>query len=342
VDGKTYSLKDFASSKILVVIFSCNHCPLADVYEKRIKQLVTAYRGRGVAVVVISGNDPQAVVAAEYGYGDLGDTFAEMKTRAKYRNLNYPYLYDGATQAVTLKYGATNTPQVFIFDKERVLQYEGRFDNNANELQATQHDAKDAIDALLAGKPVAVPVTTPVGCVTKWAAKIPSVEADWAKFNARPVSLDLVSADQLKVLRSNSGTGRLQLVYFWATWCGACIEQFPELETMVRMYAQRPIDIVTVSLDGPGEQSEILAYLQKQHAFNKNLLLDSDTTREAVRAFGTDWAGGAPYMVLIGTNGEVLFQTKGEFNVMDVRRAIVKHFVDDHYIGQHAYWNGTF
>src|ERR1700760_968787 len=93
VDGKSHSLKDYASSKVLVVIFSCNHCPVAQMYEKRIKQLYLDYKDRGAAVVVIMGNDPGAEELSEYGYTDVGDSFEDMKARAEYRKLPYPYLY---------------------------------------------------------------------------------------------------------------------------------------------------------------------------------------------------------------------------------------------------------
>lgn len=342
VDGKTYGLKDFKSSKILVIIFSCDHCPVAQMYEQRIKKLESDFHERGVAVVVIMGNDPKAVRLSELDYTDVGDSFSEMKIRAKYRNFNYPYLYDGATQAVTFKYGPTSTPHVFIFDQERILRYEGRIDSNPREQLATKHEARSAIEALLAGKPVPVTDTPAVGCSTKWAYKVPTVDAEIAEFNERPVTLDLVSADQIKALRSNVGTGKLLLVNIWATWCGPCIEEFPELQKMVRMYGPRPIEIVTLSINNPDEKSMVLSFLQKQHAYNKNLLFNGNDAADAVKAFGTDWAGGAPYTVLIGTDGKVLYKTQGEMNVLDVRRAILKSFADDLYIGQHAYWNSTF
>src|SRR5262249_13193549 len=83
VDGKTYSLADFSDSKVLVVIFTCNHCPTAQAYEQRISQLVSDYGDKGVAVVAISPNNPAAVRLDELGYTDLGDSFEDMKIRAK-------------------------------------------------------------------------------------------------------------------------------------------------------------------------------------------------------------------------------------------------------------------
>ena len=100
VDGKTYSLADFAQSKVLFVVFTCNHCPTAQAYEGRIARLESDYRAKGVAVVAISPNNPKAVRLDELGYTDLGDSFEEMKIRAKDHNYAYPYLYDGETQAV--------------------------------------------------------------------------------------------------------------------------------------------------------------------------------------------------------------------------------------------------
>jgi thiol-disulfide isomerase/thioredoxin len=342
VDGKSHSLNDYASSKVLVVIFSCNHCPVAQMYEKRIKELYTDYKDRGVAVVVIMGNDPKAEELSEYGYTDVGDSFADMKARAAYRNFPYPYLYDGATQAVALKYGPTATPHAFIFDQQRILRYEGRIDSNQREELAKKHEARDAIDALVAGKTVAVTDTPAVGCSTKWAYKAANVDKENVHFNERPVTLDLISADQLTKLRQNAGTDKLLLVNVWATWCGPCVKEFPDLETMVRMYANRPLTIVTLSINNPDEKPLVSAFLQKQHAFNKNYLFNSDDAADAVNALGTGWKGGAPYTVLIGTKGEVLYKTQGEMNVLEVRRAILKYVADDLYLGQHAYWNSTF
>ena len=342
VDGKTHSLKDYAASKVLVVIFSCNHCPVAQMYEKRIKQLYNDYQAKGVAVVVIMGNDPKAEELSEYGYTDVGDSFADMQARAAYRHLPYPYLYDGANQSVALKYGPTATPHAFIFDQQRILRYEGRIDSNQREALVTKHEAKDAVDALLAGKPVAVSHMPAVGCSTKWAYKAANVDKETAQYNERPVTLDLISADQLRKLRENAGTDKLLLVNVWATWCGPCVAEFPELQTMVRMYANRPLSIVTLSINNPDEKSLVAAFLQKQHAFNKNFLFNSNDAADAVKVFGTGWEGGAPYTVLIGTKGEVLYQTQGAMNVLDVRRAILKNVADDLYLGQHAYWNSTF
>ena len=117
VDGKTHKLSDYAPSLILVVVFTCNHCPIAQMYEQRIGRLAADYKDRGVAVVAIQPNDPKAIRIDELDSSDISDSLAEMKLRAEYKHLQYPYLYDGDTQAVTRAYGpqAILTPALTSF-----------------------------------------------------------------------------------------------------------------------------------------------------------------------------------------------------------------------------------
>jgi thiol-disulfide isomerase/thioredoxin len=313
------------------------------MYEKRIKQLAADYKDRGVALVAINPNDPNAVHLSEMGYTDLGDSLPEMKIRAQYRQFNFPYLSDGATQAVAKKYGPTATPHVFIFDSRRILRYEGRVDSNPREELAAKHEARDALDALLAGLPVAVTDTPAVGCSTKWAYKETGAKAEIAQGEQQQVSIELASVDRLKELRKNAGTGKLLLVNFWTTWCGPCVGEFPELQKMVRMYRARALNIVTVSINAPDEKEMVLSFLKEQHAINRNLLFNGNDAADIMPAFGdTGWNGGAPFTVLIGPAGEVLYKTQGGMNALELKRAILKHLPDDHYIGQHAYWNSSF
>jgi thiol-disulfide isomerase/thioredoxin len=176
VDGRNYRLSDFADAKVLVIVFTANHCPTAQAYEDRIMKLVTDYKDKGVAVVAISPNDPLAVRLDELGYSDMGDSLEEMKLRAAERKFNFPYLYDGRTQSVSLKYGPVSTPHVFIFDKERKLQYTGAIDNNEDPSKVKKNAVRDAIDAILEGREVAVKKVKTFGCSIKWADKRKSVQ----------------------------------------------------------------------------------------------------------------------------------------------------------------------
>src|SRR4051812_7776164 len=110
VDGKTHRLSDYSSAKVLVVVFTCNHCPTAQLYEPRLKKLHDDYAGKSVALVAIQPNNPNAIRLDELGYTDVSDSLEDMKVRAAYRHFDFPYLYDGDTQVVARAYGPKATP----------------------------------------------------------------------------------------------------------------------------------------------------------------------------------------------------------------------------------------
>jgi peroxiredoxin len=338
VDGKTYRLQDFASSKVLVVVFTCVHCPTAQLYEGRIKKLADDYRERDVVLVAIQPNNPNAVRLDELGYTDLADSLPEMKIRAEYRHFNFPFLYDGDTQSVARAYGPTATPHVFVFDQDRKLRYQGRVDSSQREALAKRQDARLAIDAVLAGEAVEMEKTPTVGCSIKWAYKQASGEAEMARIAKEPVVLNPAGLDELKALRKN-GTGKVLLVDFWATWCGPCTAELPEFQKMYRMYRKRAFDLVTVSVNFPDERRGVMRFLDEQHASSKNLIFATNETYDEMAAFDPAWNAGVPYTVLIGIDGKVIYQQQGEVDPLEVRRLILANLPDDDYIGQQAYWN---
>ena len=338
VDGTIHKLSDYATARVLVIVFSCDHCPIAQMYESRIEQLYEEYKNRGVAVVVIEGNDPGATVIDELDSSDVGDTLADMKIRVRYRHLHYPYLYDGDTQAVTRAYGPQATPHVFIFDQNRRLRYEGRFDNSYRIEKVTTRDAQNAIDELLADEPVRVAHTAVFGCSTKWAEKKALVAEYNEKLDATPVAVSMIGAAGLRRLRANAGDN-YTLVDFWATWCSSCVAEFADLQDTYRMYSDRGLNLVTVSVNSPDEKSDVLNFLQKHHATSENLLLDSDDTATLQAAFDPTWQSAVPYTILLGPNGRILYKTLGSADILQLRRTILAA-VPSAYIGFNKYWEG--
>lgn len=336
IDGKTHSLADYASSPALVIVFTCNHCPIAQMYERRISQLAAEYSKRGVAVVAIQPNAPEALRVDELDCSDISDSLEEMKIRAAYKHLDYPYLYDGETQQTARAYGPQATPHVFIFDRERRLKYEGRMDDNYRIERVKSQDARAAIEAVLAGREVAAAHTGVFGCSTKWKEKeADRVEAQ-RKLDSQPVKLDLVSADGLKQLRANAG-GRLTLVSFWATWCGSCIHEFGDMETTYRMYSNRDLDFVTVAANLPEERDGVLRVLTKNHATGRNLLFDSGKTTALQTAFDAEWDSAVPYTALLGPGGKLLYRKLGSIDILELRRVILKNLPAE-YEGFSSYW----
>ena len=158
-DGKMYTLDSVQGEKGTLVIFSCNSCPWAVKWESRVASIGNAYRSRGFGVIVINSNDPTR--AAE-------DGFDEMVARAKALSYEFPYVVDSASQ-VARAFGASRTPEVFLFTDKGKLAYHGAIDDNASDANAVEAAyLKDALDALLAGEAISISDTKALGCSIKF------------------------------------------------------------------------------------------------------------------------------------------------------------------------------
>jgi peroxiredoxin len=163
VDGKMVSLADYKDAKGYIVIFDCNTCPYSKAYNDRIIALNKKYASQGFPVLTINANDPDL---------SPGDSFEAMKSQAKRKNYDFPYLLD-ETQEVARAYGATNTPHVFVLNKvnEKTLTvaYIGAIDNNSRDASAvTKKYVEEAVDAILQSKTVPTKKTKAIGCTIKW------------------------------------------------------------------------------------------------------------------------------------------------------------------------------
>ncbi len=340
-DGKNHTLADYADADILAVLFTCNHCPSAQGAEARFKKLVTDYADKGFQLVAISPNDPLSIRLNELGYAVYGDTLEDMKKHARDQAFNFPYLYDGETQAVSQAFGVTATPQIFIFDQDRVLRYVGRIDDSryGDESLVKTHEARDAIEALLAGKEPPVTRTRAHGCSTKWADKREAVVKYDAEFREKPVTLETIDAAALKKLRANEGTDKLRLINLWASWCGPCVAEMPALVATGRQFETRGFDMITISLDDAAAAPKALKLLQANHAALPRMTEDSvkaegrttnndhwtgdpDALAEIV---DPEWPGALPHTLLVAPGGEIIYRHTGEIDADELRRKIVAH-----------------
>lgn len=322
VDDRQYSLADFADAKLLLLVFTCNHCPTAQAYESRIIQLHADYKDRGVALVAINPNDDQALRLDELGYTDLGDSLDAMKLRAKDRGFEFPYLYDGDTQKAAAAYGVVATPQVFLFDQDRKLRYVGRIDD-AEVREVTRHDLRNALEALLSGKPVPVEKTRTFGCSTKWSDKRSDARASIEKWNQEPVTVSALDEAALAKIAKND-TEDLMLVNVWATWCGPCVKELPEFVTINRMYRHRKFQLVTISMDEPGDRDAVLKELKTNHVAAVNYHLAIADRDKFANQLDPQWDGPVPYTLLIAPGGKIIYRKSGEIDPLAVKRAIVE------------------
>jgi peroxiredoxin len=341
VDGKNHKLADYASAKVLAIVFESNHCPVSRMYEARIKKLNDDYRRKGVAVVAINPDDPKAVSYTELSHTDVGESLDDMKEHATFAHIDWPYLSDGDKQTVAAKFGPTSTPEVFIFDQARKLQYRGRIDDSLKESAVKSQDARNAIDALLAGQAVSVAMTPSAGCAVNWSSQAPAVKAELTKIEAEPIELSMATKEELGKLRGNP-TGKMLLINFWATWCGPCVGEFPDLQDTFRMFRGRGLAFVTVSENGPDEKTGVMEFLQKQYSTGKNMLFAEDDVYAMQADFDPKMAGAVPFTVLMSAEGDVLYQEVGELDIVKLRRAILANLPDTtDYPGDQAYWSAA-
>ncbi len=321
-DGKIYSLASFKNAKVLVIVFMCNHCPTSQAYEERVKKLTTDYATKGVAVIAINPNNPKSLRLDELGYSDVGDSYAEMKIRAKDKHFNFPYLYDGATEITSNKYGPIATPHVFIFDRERKLRYQGRIDDMENPAKTpTVKDARNAIDALLAGKPVPVEVTRVFGCSIKWAEKSNWTEKAAIQWANEPVKLDDIDAKGVAELVKNH-SDKLRFINLWATWCAPCVAEFSDLVTLNHMYRDRGVQFVTITTDDNTNRARALAFLQKKQASGINYIYTGDDKYKLMDAVDPKWKGALPYTLLVEPGGKIVYAHEGAIDFEELKKAI--------------------
>jgi len=322
IDGKTYTLNSFKNAKVLVVVFMCNHCPTSQAYEQRIIKLTSDYTSKGVALVAINPNNPNGLRLDELGYSDVGDSFDDMKVRAKDAGFNFPYLYDGETEITSDKYGPVSTPHVFVFDKDRKLRYNGRIDDMENPAK-TPHsqDARNAIDAILSGKEVPVAVTKTFGCSIKWKDKsdwIQKAAIQWAK---EPVKLDTISANGIAEIVKNH-TDKLRLINVWATWCGPCVAEFADLVTLNHTYRDRGLEFVSISADDPSRTDKALKFLVSKQASGPNYIYAGDDKYKMIDAVDPKWDGALPYTMLVDPNGKIVYAHQGAIDPEELRKII--------------------
>ncbi len=340
IDGRTHRLKDFDGPDVLMVLFTSNHCPTSHGIENRLKALRNDLRNRSFTLVAINPNHPDGLSIDELGYGEYTDSFEDMTPYAKKNGWDFPYLYDGETQQIARAYGCLATPHVFIFDKERRLRYAGRFDDSRylDDSTVKHPDARNAIEALLAGRPVPVELTNPHGCSTKWRekrAKHQAMELAWTKI---PVVLETTDVKGVAALRANP-TDNYRLFNVWATWCAPCVDEFPDIVAISRQYDMRNFEVITLSLDEEKHADRAQAFLQRQGAGltkrsqvsvdkegrKTNHYLVKDTPQDALAAaLDPEWPGPVPHTVLVAPGGRILWRHNGMIDPAAARVAIVE------------------
>ncbi|MCF8379782.1 MAG: redoxin domain-containing protein [Bacteroidales bacterium] len=338
IDGKTYTLADFKTANLLMVVFLSNHCPYSHAAETRLIPMVKEFKSQGLEVVAINPNNPESVRADELGYSKYNDSYEEMILYAKEAGFPFPYLYDGDKQMASKAYGCLATPHVFLFDKDRELRYAGRVDDSrfADPATVTSHDTRNAIEELLAGQVVTTPTTTVMGCSTKWNYKREDVSEAKTSLALVPVTILEIDAEGVAELAKNN-SDRLRLVNVWATWCSPCVAEFPDLVAISQRLGNRPFEMITISMDNPKMKEQTVEFLVKHQAVPPNALsrkLENEgrtslnyiytgaSSDAIIKALDTEWKGPLPFTVLIAPGGEIIYRQNGPVDPIELKNFI--------------------
>lgn len=339
IDGKNHKLAEYTGGKITMVLFTSNHCPTSHSIEKRLQRFWEEYQPKGVKLVAINPNHPDGLSPDELGYGEFGDSFAEMKPYAEKNKWTFDYLYDGDKQLIARAYGCLATPHVFIFDQAMKLRYAGRFDDSRfyDDTTVKSKDAQNAVDAILEGKPVPVELTKPHGCSTKWREKKTGHDAKVAAWAATPVKVETIDAAGITMLRANT-SNKLRLINVWATWCGPCVKEFPDLVAISRQFDMRDFELVTISLDEPADLPKAQEFLSKQasgmskrveasvvkEGRTTNSYLFTGTSDDLAAVLDKEMPGPIPHTILVAPGGEIVWRHTGTID----RAAAVNAILD--------------
>ncbi len=333
-------LADFSEPDVLMIYFTGTHCPVSHAQELRLQKLVTSLKDSSFGVIAINPNHNDGCRPDEFSYSKYTESFEDSKRYARDLNWTFPFLYDGEKQLTARAYGVTNTPHVFIFDKERKLRYVGRFDDSRYRDADTvkSPDAENAIRALLAGEAVKVASTKPFGCSTKWREKNGAVQADDAKWSTKKAVLETIDSEGVAKLVAN-GTNKVRLFNVWSTTCQPCVEEMPEFTKIVRRYSRRNFDFISLSLDTPenlkvaedflGKHAIVVGdklskTLKKEGRNTNNYLVTEPSIDTLVAALDPEWNGAMPYTILVNTEGKIVYRKSGTIDPLELKEEILK------------------
>jgi len=202
------------------------------------------------------------------------------------------------------------------------LRYTGKMDDSEKIERISSRDARNAIEALLAGKAVALEKTKSFGCSIKWSEKRSGVARAFERWAAEEVSVEMVDEAGVRSLVANE-SDKLRPVNLWATWCGPCVVEFPELVAINRMYRNRDFEMVTISADSPGKKDQVLSFLKKNQASCTNFLFNSENKYQLIEAVDKEWPGSIPYTLLVAPGGEIRYRSLGMIDPLELKMAIV-------------------
>lgn len=308
--GKPHALKS-PRGKLTVVAFLSARCPISNAYKDRIKAIAEDYSKQGVAFFAINASADESV--------------DEVRAHAEANNFNFIILKDEGN-VIADAYAAERTPKVYVIDAEGVLRYQGRIDNSQNPRLVKRNDLREALDELLAGKAVSIASTQALGCILKRTEELaqsktprPAVSKPMATKPAQKTTAKASAAPKVSLLKPaafaqliKQSQGKVLIVNFWATWCGPCVAEFPELVKLDQAYRGKGVRLVGITADDATDlKTKVIPFLREQKAGYENFLQDTDDPQEMVDVVMKDWPGVLPATFVYDKTGKLIWHRFG-------------------------------
>ena len=323
IDGRIYDSTEFNKSELLVIVFLSNHCRTSQIFQHRIIRLATEYRNKGLAVVAISPNDPEAILPDELSHSELGDTLPEMALRAKKLLYPFPYLYDGKTQEVAKAYGVRVTPHAFLFDKKRKLRYSGRIGDPKNPEREDRAELRIAVNSLIHGIEPAVVRGLVFGNSIKWIKDRVIAQKTRERFARESVYLKNANIRTLQFVRRNDSK-LPKLIYVWSNKDKNNRQELLQLAAIHKIYRKRGLKLVTICVDGSDFTDVAKKLLSETQSSGTNYICPGTEISPVVDLRAEEGIETTPFLGLLTSEAKIFYRSKKGFEPLTIKRHIIE------------------
>ncbi len=322
-DGKIHDSDAYASWPLLAIVFISNHCPVSQSFQEELLLLEKDFAAKGFKLIAVSPNDPQAIPPDELAFSDLGDSYAEMKIRAKDLNYTFPYLYDGLSQDVSQAFGVRVTPHAYLFDANRSLRYSGRIGDSKNPSNRNRQELRQALKALMGGGSPKVEEGPTFGSSIKWKKNRHLVQKINERFSRETIVLKHADKRTYAFIRKNVSS-RPKLIYVWSSRDENHREDLLKISALHKIYRKRGIEFITACIDGVDEREKTHNILRNTLCSSQNYISEGTEISPFADLRGESSDRITPFLGLLDYSGKISYRsTKGIYEI-EIKKEVLK------------------